>query len=100
MSSTKVYLDIDNCCERFLFLSNSLTQARNLGLNYDYLQALESLIKTLMPLIQQQDEAAIIAAYDAAIANILVLRTDAFELFKDELIDKYTPVPPTPPPSN
>lgn len=92
----KVTITIDPCCERVKYLSDILFQARNLNLNETYLIAIETVILDIMPNVSSQNEEAIITLYDTNIDNILSLRDTAFEEWKNDVKNRFTPIPKTP----
>ena len=51
MSAVQVLIKINPCCERLKYLSDALTQSRNLNLSEAYMIALENLILDMMPFV-------------------------------------------------
>ena len=94
----KVTITIDPCCERVRYLSDILLQARNLNLNESYLIAIETVILDIMPNVSSLNEEAIVSLYDSNIDNILSLRDTAFEEWKNDVKNRFVPVPKTPAP--
>jgi len=92
MTSVKVMITIDPCCERLRFLTDILQQARTLSLLDAYQLAIENLILEIMPLITANDEIGIITIYESNLENILALRETAFDEWKNEIKNKFTPV--------
>lgn len=97
MASVKVMLTITPCCERLKFLTDILTQARNLNLSEPYQLAIENLILDIMPMITGNDEIGIISLYESNLENLLTLRENAFTEWKNGVRDQFTPVPIIPP---
>ena len=98
MTQVKILITVDPCCERVRYLSDILNQARNINLNDTYQLALETLILDMMSLVSQQNTQGVIDLYDSNLDNIVSLRDTAFEEWKNEVKNRFVPVPKTPPP--
>lgn len=89
----KVTITISPCCLRLKYLTDILTQARNLNLNETYVVAVENLILDLMPLINANDGQGIVSLYESNLTNILSLRDTAFNEWKEEVKNQFEPIP-------
>lgn len=94
----KVTISINPCCDRLRFLTDLLTQARNLNLSETYIVLVENLILEIMPLVNANDTNGIIALYDINLTSILSNRDTAFNTWKEEVKNQFVPIPITPPP--
>lgn len=97
-TSVTVQVSISPCCDRLKFLSDALTQCKNLALRDDYCIAIENLILDLVPFLKNSQFDQIVTTYDNAIDNILTLRDEAFLDWSDSVKNTIIPVQKTPPP--
>lgn len=95
MSSVVVTVNISPCCDRLKFLSDILSQAKNLNLNETYIIAIENLILDIVPLIKNNQNEEVITTYDNGIENILSLRDTAFNEWMNDVKELHTPIPKT-----
>lgn len=91
MSTVKILMTINNCCDRVKFLTNLLHQARELNLSDAYQVELEHILLDCMACISNDDEAGVISIYQTNIDNVLSMRDVEFTNFMNEYKNKYTP---------
>lgn len=95
MSSVTVTVNVSPCCDRLKYLSDILSQAKNLNLNDNYIIAIENLILDIVPLIKNDQHDQVVTSYDNGIDNILSLRDTAFNEWMNDVKDLHTPIPKT-----
>lgn len=95
-TSVTVTVNIAPCCDRLKFLSDILSQAKNLNLNENYIIAIENLILDIVPLIKNNQNEEVITTYDNGIDNIISLRDTAFTEWMNDVKNLHVPIPKTP----
>lgn len=87
------------CCDRLKYLKDIRDQAVNIGINneaaFQFIDAAESMIIQMVPLIRDGDHDGVVTLYDAGIDNINTLRDQMFQDWLESIKSTYAAVPKT-----